>query len=208
MIETPADPTCVVKSGEEVVILSGDVFKLPNGATTATLENCKFESGAIISFNYTETEDKPKHKASPARHHEAEPPAYAPEETTAATIEETITSTIEETKAIIAEPKIEIKKNKKKTNISILAILAAALTGIAVLFTSGQPKAISSHQREQERKRCHGNADRIKSAIADAVEIAKNTKIIEVKTPDALYGKIEATIAEVSTLTKLVRKRT
>ena len=175
--DQPSKTDCVVKSGEQIVLLGHTAFQMPDGTTRTDIADCKFESGSSLILYYGQEEEPitaPKKKEIILK----KEPAILPEEPTISTL---VGQTSNE---------IQSQLDKQTNESSGLLLVGAVATVVAASFmtssrmarkrkSSLKKKNIDSKQqkRKEEQKKCNGKSQNIMLLMDEIEEKIDNNKI-------------------------------
>lgn len=224
MKDLPTDPTCVVGSGQSITILQ-EGYRLPDGTTTTSIDNCTFESGSSVVM---EDPEPPVPEASPVTPVTLPAtitpviPTYLPKSFSPPIDEGSVDNPLEQTAVVISigAPVITSPATPSDSEVPgalvVAAVAAVAVTAAATSGVRGKgrgQKSRTTQQRQQERERqqkeCTTKSDRVSSKIQDLVDMAQRsrTNSLEIRDPVELYEAIEEVDQEVASLNRMVKNR-
>lgn len=222
MKDLPTDPTCVVGPGQSITILQ-EGYRLPDGTTTTSIDNCTFESGSSVVM---EDPEPPAPGAAPPVTLPAADtpviPTYLPKSFSPPTDEGSVDSPLEQTAVVISAstPTSTSPTTSSDSEVPgalvVAAVAAVAVTAAAASGVRGKgrgQKSKTTQQRQQERERqqkeCTTKSDRVSSKIQDLIDMAQrsHTNSLEIRDPVELYEAIEEVDLEVASLSRMVKKR-
>ena len=224
---------CVIRSGESVTILQ-EGYRLPDGTTTTSIENCDFETDSsvvleqpgdptpVVLSEPSTAVDLPEAATPPVPHII---PIHVPKSYTPSVDELPANPTNTQTTAVVVEQAVKQEPAQHDSGIPmsvIVATVAVVATVAGVAATSGakgkkgkgtrqQKRTPDQNRREREerQKECTTKSDRVDQHIQQIVNMADNSKTakLEIRDPEGLYGDIAAVSVEVDALNRIVKKK-
>lgn len=223
---------CVIRSGESVTILQ-DGFRLPDGTTVTSIENCEFETDSSVVL---EEPTDPTAVTAPAQVTEvvAVELPVDPTPSTPHIIPTHVPKSFSPTADELPDPHTDttvaavvVEQAAQQVNVTDSGVSAAVVAAVAVVATvavasSGakgkkgkgtrQQKRSPEQQRrerEERQKECATKSNRVDQHIQQVVDLAASSRTasLDIRDPAELYGEIELVSQEVAVLNRTIRRR-